>query len=352
METVAVSLGEKSYEINISEGLIEKLAEHLGVADKWFILTDENVDKLYGSIIESSMGKLPFTKFVIPAGEKAKTFAGAEMVINAMLTNELTRRSAVIAFGGGVVGDLAGFCASIYMRGIRYIQVPTTLLAQVDSSVGGKTGVNVQLGKNMAGTFYQPQIVVIDTNLLSSLPEREFMAGMGEVIKYGIIYDYKLLREIDKDFDQIHNFDYATINKLIKRCCEIKAEIVGKDEVESDLRKILNFGHTFGHALETLTNYTQYLHGEAVLIGMYYESLLALKLELISDEYWKEIVALIKKTGISTDISSLEAGDLVKQMGRDKKNPSDAISFIFPTGKGCVAEHLLKFDEVLKLLMK
>ena len=350
METVAVSLGEKSYLIHIEENILDRLAAQIGKADKWFVLTDENIDRLFGDRLSKALGDLPHSKMTVTAGEISKNFQTVEAVINAMVTARLTRHSVVIAFGGGVIGDLAGFCASIYMRGIRYVQIPTTLLAQVDSSVGGKTGVNVVTGKNMAGTFYQPEAVIIDTALLEKLPEREFTAGLGEVIKYGIIYDYDLLTFIEKHFRRFYVPDFTLLNQLISRCCQIKAEVVAQDERESGLRKILNFGHTFGHALETLTDYRGYLHGEAVLVGMHYETLMAQKLGLISEEYGRQITALIGQAGISVDISGTPLTAIVRQMTADKKNSGGLLSFILPRGRGRVAEHMLTPEQTHALL--
>ena len=350
METVAVSLGEKSYSIYIEENIFARLGEYIGTADKWFVLTDENVDRLYGDRLTKILSGLPYSKMVVPAGEMSKNFQTVEEVINAMVAARITRHSTLIAFGGGVVGDLAGFCASIYMRGIRYVQIPTTLLAQVDSSVGGKTGVDVRAGKNMAGTFYQPQAVIIDTALLKTLPKREFTAGLGEVIKYGIIYDYKLLAFIEDYFPRFYIPDFTLANQLISRCCQIKAEVVAHDEKECGLRKILNFGHTFGHALEALTGYRRYLHGEAVLIGMYYETMIAQKMGLIDQAYGRQIAALIRRTGISVALTGISAAEFVGQMTSDKKNSSGEISFILPVGKGKVAEYMFTPEQTLTLL--
>lgn len=347
METVAVDLGEKSYPIYIGEGILSDLTVLLSKADKWLVITDENVDHLYSEQLAKALGELPYKKLTLVPGESSKSFQTVEQIISAMVEARLTRHSAVIAFGGGVIGDLAGFCSSIYMRGISYVQIPTTLLAQVDSSVGGKTGVNVQAGKNMAGTFYQPQVVIIDTALLQTLPIKELTAGLGEVIKYGIIDDYELLNFIEHHFLDFYTFNFTPLNELIRRCCEIKADVVAKDECETGLRKILNFGHTLGHAIETLTGYQRYLHGEAVLIGMYYETLLAQKMGLISEEYGQQINTLISRTGLSMDISDIPAGDIVRQMTADKKNSDGVISFILPTGQGQVAEYTLTSEQAL-----
>ncbi|MCX7780741.1 MAG: 3-dehydroquinate synthase [Negativicutes bacterium] len=349
-ETVAVSLKEKSYKIYIAEGAIAQLAACVSAADRWFILTDHNLDRLYGEHIDAAFHGQSHVKLAVPPGESAKTLRSAETILAAMLDARLTRHSVMVAFGGGVIGDLAGFCASIYMRGIRYVQVPTSLLAQVDSSVGGKTGVNMRQGKNMVGTFYQPQVVLIDPETLATLPERDFTAGLSEAVKYGIICDYQLLEFISENFTRICAREVTVLKQLIKRCCQLKAAIVGQDETESGLRRILNFGHTVGHALETLTQYERYLHGEAVLIGMYHESLMARRLNLISDDYWQKIKGVLKRAGISSEMPEIKLSDLVAQMTADKKNHDNTITFILPVGLGRAAEFTLTPEQTLVLL--
>ena len=349
VHTVIVSLEKNSYPIYIGENIFPSLAGKLYTADKWLVITDENIDRLYRAELEQALAGVTSTTFVVPAGESSKSFHVVESILNALVSGWFTRQSAIIAFGGGVVGDLAGFCASIFMRGIPYVQIPTTLLAQVDSSVGGKTGINLPTGKNLAGTFYQPQAVIIDTAFLTTLPSREFIAGLGEIIKYGVIYDYDLLRFIEENFSKIVLPDLALVSTLISKCCLIKAEIVGQDERESHVRKILNFGHTVGHALEELTVYRSYLHGEAVVVGMYWETLLALKLGLTSEEYGQQIIALLKRTGIHTDLAHIEVKQLIEQMRADKKNSQAAISFILPVEQGKVTERLLAPEQVLTL---
>lgn len=350
METMIVPLGDRSYPIVIAPGSLAGLAGQLADADKWFVLTDTNIDRLYNRDLAKALAPVPHTKMVINAGETSKNFSSAEHIINAMASARLTRHSGLIGFGGGVIGDLSGFCASLYMRGIPYVQVPTTLLAQVDSSVGGKTGVNIQSGKNMAGTFYQPAAVVIDTTLLATLPCREFTAGLGEVIKYGVIDDYQLLTVLA---DNLHNIsDPGLLSRIVANCCRIKAEVVAKDENEQGLRKILNFGHTFGHALEALSGYTGYLHGEAVLIGMYYETLMAESLAMITSAYRQQIAQLIRETAIDLDMSGVSLACLVDQMRADKKNSGETISFILPTGPGKVTEMQCTAPETEALLAR
>lgn len=335
--------------ISIDRGLLGNLQDFLGEGDRWVIVTDENVDVLYGQKLMQLLKDRKVEKIVIPSGEGSKNLQTVEYLLKTMLEYGLTRRSKVIALGGGVVGDIAGFCASIYMRGIPFIQVPTTLLAQVDSSVGGKTGVNMPQGKNIVGSFYQPQTVVIDVETLSTLSKRELISGIGEVIKYGIIYDYNFLEYINKNLSKLFALEEEVIIKVIKRCCEIKAEVVSKDEKEEGLRKILNYGHTIGHALETATHYKNYTHGEAVLIGMYYEALMAKKLGYIDESYYKQISETIRKTGISLEIYRTPLPVLIDCMMKDKKNKDGKISFILPEGKGKVTEVLLTREEIISI---
>lgn len=346
MERVFIDLNENSYFIHIERGLLSSLSDYVGKADKWLLITDENVDRLYGDIVYEALQGKELYKVIIKPGEQSKTMHIVEDILSKMIKFDLTRNSKIIALGGGVVGDISGFCASIYMRGITFIQVPTTLLSQVDSSVGGKTGVNMCEVKNMVGSFYQPEAVIIDTNTLKTLPNKELISGLGEVIKYGIIWDYNFFNNIKKNIVKMLQLEEGVMESIIKKCCEIKAEIVSQDEKEMGLRKILNHGHTIGHGLETITSYEKYTHGEAVLVGMYYESLMAKNFGYIEETYFDEIRELIKSLGISLDISEFPLEVLVKAMMKDKKNREEKISFIFPKDRGKVEEVLLDRGEV------
>lgn len=350
MERLLIDLGEKSYEIHIDGDLLESVESYCGKGDKYLIITDENVDNLYSNKILTLLGNKEIYKIVLPSGEGSKKLKTVEEILEIMLDSGLTRKSRIIALGGGVVGDIAGFCASIYMRGIDFIQVPTTLLSQVDSSVGGKTGVNMPKGKNIVGSFYQPKAVVIDTKTLKTLSQRELISGIGEVIKYGVIYDYEFLRYINTNLPKIFEIDEKIMKKVIKRCCEIKAEIVSKDEKEEGLRKILNYGHTIGHGLEAATNYKKYTHGEAVLIGMYYEALMSKKLGYIDEPYYNEIATIIKSIGVPLELHETPWIELIDYMMKDKKNKDGKISFILPMGKGKVLEMLLTPEEIKSIV--
>lgn len=346
MEKVFIDLDKESYSIYIDENLLSSLDAYVGQGDKIIIITDENVDRLYGKLLRDLLKERQVYTFAISPGEASKNFKTVENILSQMLEYNFTRKSKIIALGGGVVGDIAGFCASIYMRGISFLQVPTSLLAQVDSSVGGKTGVNLEKGKNMIGSFYQPENVIIDTSTLKTLPEKEIVSGLGEIIKYGIIWDYNFLEEIEESLESLMKVKDSTMKKIIKKCCMIKAEIVSQDEKELGIRKILNFGHTIGHALETATSYKTYTHGQAVLIGMYYEALMAKGFKMIDREYFNKIEKIIKETGINLDINKFSKEELLHNMTKDKKNKDGKISFILPNGPGSVEEVLLDRGEV------
>lgn len=344
METVKVHLQDRSYNIHVGKGLIKNL-EHLieDTGEINFIITDGNVDALYGNHLE---GLKNFEKIAIEADEQSKSFAVTEQILKQMLLKGATRKSKIIALGGGVVGDLAGFCSSIYMRGIPFIQIPTTLLAQVDSSVGGKTGINLLHYKNSIGSFYQPEQVIIDIDFLQTLPLRERLSGIGEIIKYGVIYDCNFLQYIIKNIKPIKDCNDEIMPYIIKNCVKIKAEIVSRDEKEGGLRKILNFGHTIGHALEGITNFSKYTHGEAVILGMYYETLMAKQLKLVDEQYAVELLNFLEALGVDLDITDYPLQELIDWMLKDKKNPRGKVSFILPVAKGKVQEYLLKKEEI------
>lgn len=345
MEKVLVDLDIDSYYIYIGKRFLNHIDDYIGTVDKVMIVTDENVDSFYGEIITENL-KEETHKFIIESGESSKTLSTIERILSKMLELNFTRNSKIIALGGGVVGDIAGFLASIYMRGISFLQIPTTLLAQIDSSVGGKTGVNLPNGKNIIGSFYQAELVLIDTDTLKTLPKREIISGLGEIIKYGLIWDYEFLNYIENNLNDILNLKEDILKNIICKCCKIKAEIVSKDEKELAIRKILNYGHTIGHALETASDYKKYSHGEAVLIGMYYEGIMAKRFDLIEDDYLLKIQRIIKSLDINLDISGYSKDLLLDNMMRDKKNKEGKISFILPNGKASVKEMFLDRGEV------
>jgi len=309
------------------------------LSPKIAMVSNPTVFSLYGDRVTDTVRKAGFDllTITIPDGEEFKDLIRVEHIYDELLRYKLDRSSALIALGGGVIGDITGFAASTYMRGISSIQIPTTLLAQVDSSVGGKTGVNHKLGKNMIGTFWQPGIVWIDTETLKTLPERELLAGLAEVIKYGIIRDEELFTFLEDNRDKILNLNSDAVTHIIKRSCEIKAEVVSKDERESGLRAILNYGHTIGHAIETVTGYTRFLHGEAVAIGMYLEAKLSQILGVIDKEDVRRIKALIDSYGIPSGTpEDININALLSSMKLDKKAVAGALKFILPEKIGKV----------------
>ena len=274
MKKLVVELGERSYPIYIRSGGLQHISDYLRqhrLEDDLYIITDSTVHQLYADAIARALekGGHRFYFISVKPGELSKSLATAGQIYTRLIESGATRKSIIVALGGGVVGDLAGFIAATFLRGIRFVQIPTTVLAQVDSSVGGKVGINHPLGKNLIGAFYQPEFVLIDPYVLKTLPLREIKAGFAEIIKYGFIRDeslFSLLQEKHQSFLSLH--DYDLIEKVIHTCCHIKAAVVSQDEKESGLRAILNFGHTAGHALESVTHYKVFLHGEAVLHGI------------------------------------------------------------------------------------
>lgn len=336
---VRVELGERSYDICIGENWIAKLGEILTFVPKTsqiIMITDEIVFDLYGSQVLEILRDEGFKAepAVIAGGEGCKNLVTIAWLYDQMIGQGLDRKSTVLALGGGIVGDIAGFAAATYMRGIAYIQVPTTLLAQVDSSVGGKTGVNLPQGKNLVGAFYQPGLVFVDVAFIKTLPEREYLTGLAEIIKYGIIWDQDLFNYLEKYQARIKVRDNECLMHITARCCSIKADIVAQDETESGLRALLNLGHSFGHAFEALTNYQKYTHGEAVAIGIVYAARLAHQLNILSGLDLTRITNLICAYGLPISFGNLQSQDIVKQMRKDKKNVGGKIQLILPTGIG------------------
>jgi len=341
MHTVKVPLGERSYDIEIGMSLDQTGPEikSLGLGQKIAVVVNPTVKALYAKQVMESLKAQGFMAMVIviPDGEQHKDLDWANAIYTSLLTNAFDRRSLIVALGGGVIGDLAGFAAATYMRGIPFVQVPTTLLAMVDSSVGGKTGVNHPMGKNMIGAFHQPQKVLMDLEVLKTLPKEEFLSGMAEVIKYGVIWDGAFFDYLDNNRDRILGLDRDALIHVIRRSCEIKAEVVGKDEREGGLRAILNFGHTVGHAIEKAENYTM-RHGEAVAIGMVYASRLAFATGLCDASVPERVEKLIASYGLPTNLRSLSrkptVQGLMDTMQIDKKAEGGKVKFVLPTKIG------------------
>jgi 3-dehydroquinate synthase len=280
--------------------------------------------------------KRKFPVALIPDGERAKTLSTVSRLLDRMVELKLTRESTIVAVGGGVVGDVSGFAASIYLRGIPVVQVPTTLLAQVDSSIGGKTGVNHRAGKNLIGTFYQPRLVVSDPLVLEKLPEREFSSGLYEALKYGIIRDPELFEDFERNTDSFLKRDPVAIERLVARCAAIKADVVMNDEKESDLRRILNFGHTVGHGIEAAAQYARVKHGEAVGYGMIAATRIGRALEKVTEADGKRIEDTIGSVGRLPALAGLRSSDVLKALQHDKKVRDGAVHFVLPRRIGQV----------------
>lgn len=341
MKKVTVELGERSYEIIIGTNILSHIGEKIKSYSfsKIAIISNPTVYNLYGKTIKDSLDRegIESIEILIPDGEQYKDYFWTYHILTESLKNKLDRRSCLIALGGGVIGDITGFSASIYMRGIDFIQVPTTFLAQVDSSVGGKTGVNHYLGKNMIGTFHQPKFVWIDIDTLKTLPKRELLSGISESIKYGVIWDGNLFSYMKKNRYDVLSLNPNIIAHIINRSCEIKAEIVSLDEREAGLRAILNYGHTIGHAIETETNYSRFLHGEAIAIGMHLEAKLAEIIGLIDKDKVSEIKGLIDDYGLPSELpNDINLDKLISHMEMDKKVLAGKMNFILPENIGKV----------------
>lgn len=339
MKLVKVDLGQRSYDIGVGSGILSALGERLAgsTAHKIFVVSNAKVFGLYGRPLTRALEKNHVvTPIIIPDGEKYKTLHTVDRIYGKLIRNQAERHSKILALGGGVVGDIAGFAAATFLRGIDLIQVPTTLLAQVDSAVGGKVGVNHALGKNLIGAFHQPKLVWIDTTVLETLSEREFKAGLYEVIKYGVIWDAALFDKIENNLPSILNKDPEVLEELISRCCQIKAEIVSQDERENGLRMILNFGHTIGHALEAATRYTKFKHGEAVAWGMIAAAKIAVRHGTIPEVSSQRIERLILRVGKLPRIPAIPISQVLSAMSHDKKTRNGVIRFILPLKIGHV----------------
>jgi 3-dehydroquinate synthase len=324
--TVEVALGERSYPIVIGRGLLDgayDLAAHLRGPD-CLVVSNETVAPLYLAALKRNLKGSQVASIELADGEAYKTLAAVDTIFDALVNAGANRDTTVIALGGGVVGDIAGFAAACYMRGVDFIQVPTTLLAQVDSSVGGKTGVNHRGGKNLVGAFHQPRLVLIDTDTLGTLPERELKAGLAEVIKHGIIADAGFFAWLEAHIDELLGGAPEALAHAVQRSCEIKAEVVAEDEREAGRRAILNFGHTFGHAIEHCQGYGEWLHGEAVAAGM----IMAAGLSGIDDETRRRIGLLVERAGLPTCPPPVSAARMRDAMGMDKKVLDKKLRFV------------------------
>lgn len=343
MRIVPVRLGERSYAIKIGAGLLRRLGAEcarLKLGRRAAIITDASVGPLFATTARQSLLDAGFEPVLItvPAGETAKNLKVAQSCYDQLAAHRLERNSFVVALGGGVVGDLAGFVAATYLRGIPFVQVPTTLLSQVDSSVGGKVGVNLAAGKNLVGAFYQPKLVLCDLDALKTLPSRQFASGLAEVIKYGIIYDARFFGRLERDLPQLIKLAPPALTAVIARCCEIKADVVGQDETESGLRAILNFGHTIGHAIENIFGYGKYLHGEAIAIGQVLAAQLSVALHGLPPPEAVRIAQLLARAGLPVTIklSPAQRQKLFAAMLLDKKVSAGEVKFVLARRIGTV----------------
>lgn len=336
MDTVNVELGDRSYGIHIGAGLLSDAAL-LGrelTAAQIMVVSNDVVAPLYLDAFESRLSNEQVETLILPDGEQHKTLDTFARIIDRLVERRFHRDSCIVALGGGVVGDVAGFAAASYQRGIGFVQIPTTLLAQVDSSVGGKTAVNHPKAKNMIGAFYQPSAVIADTDTLKTLPPRELSAGLAEVIKYGLIVDRELFDWLDEHVDALLALDANALVHAIRRSCEIKAAIVADDELERGRRALLNLGHTFGHALETIGRFDRWLHGEAVAIGMVLAARVSAHLGRLDDQDCRRIAGLLARAGLPVRADGVGAGELLAGMQLDKKADRAGLKLILLEGIG------------------
>ncbi len=343
MRTVQVQLGKRSYRIRIGNGLLAHLGAEcrkLRLGLRCAVVTDNHVGPRYAKTALASLKAAGFEPMLItvPAGETAKSLKTVQSCYDQLAAHRLERKSFIVALGGGVVGDLAGFVAATYLRGIAFVQVPTTLLSQVDSSVGGKVGVNLRAGKNLVGAFHQPRLVLCDLDTLRSLPERELRAGLAEVIKYGIIHDARLFAWLEKNLSKLLARDANALATAVARSCAIKAAVVGEDETEAGLRAILNFGHTIGHAIEAISGYGEYLHGEAIAIGQVAAAKLSAALLGLPERDAARVNALFRAAGLPTQIrlAPAQRKRLFAAMRLDKKVSGGEITFVLAERLGKV----------------
>lgn len=342
LEKVVVPLADRTYSILIGSDLLTALGKELSdlnFPQRIAVISNPTVDQLYGSVVRAALEKNGFSlqHFNVPDGEKYKSPETLQSIYDFLIKNGFDRGCGLIALGGGVVGDMAGFAAATFLRGIPYVQVPTTLLAQVDSSVGGKTAINHPLGKNLIGAFYQPEMVFIDTTTLNTLDQREVSAGLAEVIKYGMIHDNHFFCWLEDNIVKLKNRDPMAINYAIRRACQIKAEIVEMDEKEGSVRAHLNYGHTFGHAIEKLSGYGQWKHGEAVSVGMVIAAKISAQQGLCLQQDAERLTNLLLALDLPIDPPSFSLDEYVVAMQRDKKVKKGSLTLVLNRGIGGVS---------------
>jgi 3-dehydroquinate synthase len=356
LQKLLVSLGDRSYTIQIGNGLLSSLGElcqELVLGSTAAIVTNPTVGKFYAQEVQASLVKAGYVTHLIeiPDGEVHKNSVTLNRIYDALLEAGLGRDSFLVALGGGVVGDITGFAAATFLRGVPFIQVPTTLLAQVDSSVGGKTGINHALGKNLIGSFYQPSMVLIYTETLTTLPDREYLSGLAEVLKYGVVCDRDFFSFLVNNVENLRKRDLNCLKEVIRISCSRKASVVERDEKEGGYRAVLNYGHTYAHAIERLTNYTAFLHGEAVAIGMVQAAKLS-ELKGYADRHdTASILDLLKSLGLPVDLVPFPVDQYYQALQKDKKVRAQGINFVFNKGIGdSVIENVSDWDFLLQVV--
>jgi 3-dehydroquinate synthase len=354
VSVLKVNLAEHSYDILIGNGLLSSLGEccaAVGLGSRVAVITNPIVNALYGDVVQRSLvaAGCVTTCIEIPDGEKYKNADTLADVYDALIEAGIDRKSFIVALGGGVVGDLAGFAAATYLRGIPFVQVPTTLLAQVDSSVGGKTAIDHPRGKNLIGAFYQPRLVLIDVETLSTLPVREYRAGLAEVVKYGVALDQSFFEYLENHGVEINEMNRGCLEAVIHRCCQIKAHVVENDEKETGMRAVLNYGHTIGHAFEMLSGYSNLVHGEAVAIGMVLAARISHSLGRCSETEIQKIITLLDLFGLQSEPPVVSRRELLDAVLTDKKVANGSISFICNSGIGNFVIEQLSPEDLLTL---
>ncbi len=351
MKTIKVNLDMNKYEIHIGRGLLNQAGHELkklGFQNKVVIITNSVVNRLYGSVLEASLEPAGFRPVIleVPDGEEYKSLEQAGYLYTRLSEFQAERKTPVLALGGGVIGDLAGFVAATYMRGMPLFHIPTTLLAQVDSSIGGKVAVNHGRLKNNIGAFYQPEMVIADISTLKTLPVKEFKNGLAEIIKYGVIKDVDLFKILESDMSRLKSFDEELLEEIISRCAGIKAAVVEEDEKDTGIRNILNYGHTVGHAIETVSDF-KIKHGRAVAVGMVAEGMISHSMGFLPYSAVDKIKSVLTRAGIPINIPGLDVSEVIKTMEHDKKKVDGKIKFVFPKSIG---EVLVSSDVNMRLV--
>ena len=353
MKILNVELGDRSYPIYIGNGLLEDekiITSHIKTKTIC-IVSNTTVSKLYLENIKNLLDDYQVVEAIIDDGEEFKNHDSLNYIYTKLLENQCNRDTTILALGGGVVGDIAGYAAASFLRGIPFVQIPTTLLAQVDSSVGGKTGINHLLGKNMIGAFYQPQAVVIDLNVLKTLDNRQISAGLAEVIKYGLIWDEDFFKYLEVNIENLKQLDFDHLEHVIYRSCEIKAKVVSEDEKESGIRAILNLGHTFGHAIENCLGYGEWLHGEAVGCGMVLAAKMSFTQGWLSEGEFNQVKNLISRANLPIDKPNIPYQEFINAMKLDKKNKNKEIYLVLQKGIGkAVVTNNYSSNELVNLI--